>query len=140
MADEHRYDEWEALWADQAVYWVPAGDDNYDPREKTSIIYDNRSRIRTRVKQLKTGKRYSQEPPSRMSRVISNIRLEEETEDTISVRCNFILSEVRVGVTNVWSGRVAYKLLKEDGGFKIAFKKIMLVDNAEAVPTLSFLI
>jgi hypothetical protein len=35
---------------------------------------------------------------------------------------------------------VAYKLLKEDGGFKIAFKKIMLVDNAEAVPTLSFLI
>ena len=54
--------------------------------------------------------------------------------------CNFILSEVRVGVTNVWSGRVAYKLLKEDNGFKIAFKKIMLVDNAEAVPTLSFLI
>ena len=24
LADESRYDEWEALWEDDAVYWVPA--------------------------------------------------------------------------------------------------------------------
>ena len=25
LADSHDYDGWEALWTDDAVYWVPAG-------------------------------------------------------------------------------------------------------------------
>jgi 3-phenylpropionate/cinnamic acid dioxygenase small subunit len=24
LMDEHRYDEWLALWTDDAVYWVPS--------------------------------------------------------------------------------------------------------------------
>ena len=27
LADEARYDEWEALWADEARYWVPRHED-----------------------------------------------------------------------------------------------------------------
>jgi hypothetical protein len=30
-ADEHDYDAWEALWTDDAIYWVPAGGDLTDP-------------------------------------------------------------------------------------------------------------
>jgi len=40
-----------------------------------SVIYDNRSRISTRISQLKTGKRHSQSPPSNMRRLISNIEV-----------------------------------------------------------------
>src|ERR1700694_510736 len=75
LADEHAYDDWEALWTDDAIYWVPFGSDDSDPSTQMSVIYDNRSRISTRIKQSHTGKRHSQTPPSRLRRLISNVEL-----------------------------------------------------------------
>ena len=49
LRDEHRYDEWEALWTDDGVYWVPANGDDTDPTTQMSILFDNRPRIATRV-------------------------------------------------------------------------------------------
>jgi benzoate/toluate 1,2-dioxygenase beta subunit len=77
LADEHRYDEWEALWTDDAVYWVPFGSDDADPETQMSVIYDNRSRIATRIKQFKTGKRHSATPLPRVRRIVSNIEVDE---------------------------------------------------------------
>ncbi len=141
LADESRYAEWEDLWADDGVYWVPSGDDDYDPTKRTSVIFDNRRRIATRIKQLKSGKRYSQEPPSRMRRVVSNILVENgQPDDEAVASCNFIISEVRVGINHIWCGQSVYKLRRENGSFKMVLKKVMLVDNAEPIPTLAFLI
>ena len=67
LADSHDYDGWEALWTDDAIYWVPAGGESAeDPTTNVSVLFDNRSRIGTRVRQLKSGKRHSQTPPSRL--------------------------------------------------------------------------
>ena len=49
LQDEHRYDEWESLWTDDGIYWVPANGDDGDPEKVMSIIYDNRSRIALRT-------------------------------------------------------------------------------------------
>ena len=57
LQDEHRFDEWEALWTDDAIYWVPANGEGGNPEEQMSIIYDNRSRIALRIRQFHTGKR-----------------------------------------------------------------------------------
>ena len=69
LQDTHAYDAWEALWDDEAVYWVPANGEDTDPEREMSFIYDNRSRISLRIKQLKTGKRHSQTPPSKLARM-----------------------------------------------------------------------
>ena len=50
LQDEHRYAEWEQLWTDDAIYWVPANGDDTDPEQQMSIIYDNRSRIALRIR------------------------------------------------------------------------------------------
>jgi len=77
LADEARYAEWLALWTDDGVYWVPATTEpGPDPERQLSHVYDNRARIETRVKLLQTGVRYSQEPASRMRRLVSNIEVE----------------------------------------------------------------
>src|SRR5262249_61343202 len=53
LADEARYAEWEALWAEDGVYWVPGTTGSRaDPDRQISHIYDNRQRIATRVKLL----------------------------------------------------------------------------------------
>ncbi len=43
LMDEHRYDDWLALWTDDAVYWVPSNNDELDPMQSVSIIYDDRT-------------------------------------------------------------------------------------------------
>lgn len=139
-ADEHDYDAWEALWTDDALYWVPAGDDSADPATQVSVIYDNRNRISTRLKQLRTGKRYSQSPPSNLRRVISNVEiLDSEGQDT-SVGANFVLAESRVQGIELWAGRTTYRLRIIDGEIRLAYKKVQLVNSEQPLPTMSFLI
>jgi benzoate/toluate 1,2-dioxygenase subunit beta len=72
LADEGDYDAWEALWTEDALYWVPIEGEGADPNQHMSVIYDNRNRISTRLKQLRTGKRYAQAPPSNVRRLLSN--------------------------------------------------------------------
>jgi 3-phenylpropionate/cinnamic acid dioxygenase small subunit len=136
LADEHRYDDWEALWTDDGHYWVPAGGDDVDPSTHMSIINDNRNRIATRISQLKTGRRHSQIPRSRLRRVVSNV----EMEDDCAVGANFVLVESRERGKELWAGRYTYRLRVVEGELKMAYKKVALVDNELAIPTLSFLI
>jgi len=139
-ADEHDYDAWEALWTDDAVYWVPADGDLAAPAERMSVIYDNRSRIATRLAQLRTGRRYAQIPPSSLRRVISNIEvLGREGPDTV-VGANFVLAESRERGVEIWAGRVTYRLRLADGTLRLAGKQVLLVNRDQPLPTLAFLI
>lgn len=140
LADEHDYDGWEALWTDDGVYWVPAGGDDTDPATQMSIVHDNRRRIGTRVRQLNTGRRHSQVPASRLRRIVSNVEIEGERDGDTVVGANFLLVESRERGTHLWAGRCTYRLRTVDGQLRMAWKKVALVDNARAVPTMSFLI
>ena len=138
LADEGEYDAWEALWTDDGVYWVPADGD--DPERHMSIIYDNRSRIALRVTQLKTGKRHSQSPPSRVRRLISNVEVLGHEDDDVLVGANFLAVESRPRGTVMWAGRSEYRLRREAGGLRLARKTVTLVERERALPTLAFLI
>jgi benzoate/toluate 1,2-dioxygenase subunit beta len=139
LADELRYEEWEALWTDDAVYWVPAAEDS-DPARQVSIIFDNRARIATRIKQLKTGKRHSQNPPSSLRRLVSNVELLAEDGDELEAGANFAVYEARERGTTVWAGRSEYTLRRTDEGLRMARKTVRLIDRDRPLSTLAFLI
>ena len=141
LADEARYNDWEALWTDDGVYWVPRAD-GHDPNTHVSHLYDNRTRIATRVRQLATGYRFSQEPASPMRRLLSNVEV-SRLDDGYEVGSNFMLMETVVQSTHemrVWAGRTTHRLRRVDGQLRLAYKKVVLVNGDEAIPTLSFLI
>ena len=141
LADEHDYDAWEALWTDDALYWVPAGGDLTAPAGRMSVIYDNRSRISTRLAQLRTGRRHAQDPPSQLRRVISNIEITGEQDVDILAAANFILAESRERGVELWAGRVIYRLRQAgDGLLLMAGKQVLLVNRDQPLPTLAFLI
>jgi benzoate/toluate 1,2-dioxygenase beta subunit len=141
-ADEHRYSKWEDLWTEDALYWVPAIDDDADPTTTMSIIFDNRSRIGTRIKQLHTGKRHAQNPASRLRHLITNVELLSGDGDTheIEVGANFLVYESRERGVTLWAGRSQWVLRRTEDGLRIARKKVMLVNNDRALNTLAFLI
>lgn len=140
LADDHEYDAWEALWTDDAVYWVPAQADDIDPTRKMSIIFDNRARIGTRVRQFHTGKRHAQTPPSRLRRMVTNVELLEADEDEVLVGSNVLIVESRERGTQLWAGRCEHRLRRVDGELRLARKTVMLVDNDRAVYTLAFIV
>lgn len=137
LQDEHRYDEWEALWADDALYWVPAGGD--DPSIDISYIYDNRSRIASRIRQLKTGRRHAQLPPSHLSRTVSNVRF-TQGPGGIEVRSTFILVEARHGKQTLWAGRTEHTLRVATDRLLMSQKKVVLVNRDDPISNLAFLI
>ena len=143
LADEARYAEWLALWTDDGVYWVPATTDpGADPDKHISHIYDNRGRIETRIKLLQTGHRYSQEPASLMRRLISNIEAAADGAELV-VESNFALQELAIQAKREmhwWVGRTTHRLRRVEGELKMCRKKVVLVNAAEPLPNLSFLI
>ena len=140
LQDEHEYAAWEALWTDDGTYWVPANGDDSDPEAEMSIIYDNRSRIALRVKQLQTGRRHTQEPRSRLRRIISNVEILQEQGAEIRVGANAMVFESNLRGDTLWAARNEYVLRRLDGTLRLAHKKVTLVNNDKALHTLSFLI
>lgn len=140
LQDEHRFTEWEALWTDDAIYWVPANGEDGDPEREMSIIYDNRSRISLRIRQFFTGKRFSQNPRSRLRRVVANIELLGEEPSGIRVAANMLLFESSRRGDVIWASRNEYVLRHQDGEWRMAFKKAALVNNEKALLTAAFLI
>jgi 3-phenylpropionate/cinnamic acid dioxygenase small subunit len=144
-ADEGDYDAWEALWTDDALYWVPACGAETDPDRQMSIIFDNRARIATRLKQLRTGKRHAQAPPSNLRRLLSNIeficgRTNPGGGIDLEVAANFVVAESRARGNHLWGGRATYRLRRHGDDLRLAYKKVVLVDNDRPIPTMGFLI
>jgi 3-phenylpropionate/cinnamic acid dioxygenase small subunit len=144
LADEARYAEWLALWTEEAVYWVPASTDpDADPETRISHVYDNRARLETRIKLLQTGHRYSQEPASLMRRLISNIEVVDGRDGQLVAGSNFILAELSIQAKaemHWWVGRATHHLRRVEGALRMSLKKVVLINAAEPLPNLSFLI
>ncbi len=144
LADEARYAEWLALWTEDGVYWVPATTDpGADPDQHISHIYDNRGRIETRIKLLQTGYRYSQEPASLMRRLVSNVETSPAENGELVAGSNFVLAELAIQAKRElhwWVGRTTHRLRRVGGELRMCHKKVVLVNAAEPLPNLSFLI
>ena len=144
LADEACYAEWLALWTDDAVYWVPATTDPAaDPEKHLSHIYDNRGRLETRIKMLQSGFRYSQEPASPMRRLISNIEIAAGAGGEFVAESNFLLAELSIQAKHEmhwWVGRTTHRLRRVAGELRMCAKKVVLVNAAEPLPNLTFLI
>lgn len=143
-ADELDYDAWEALWTDDALYWVPVAT-TQDPLRQMSVIYDNRNRIGTRLKQVRTGKRHAQAPPSNLRHLLSNIeflggRANSKGGIDLEVGANFLVIESRARDNRLWGGRTTYRIRRVDEALRLVYKKVVLVDNDKPLSTLSFLI
>jgi 3-phenylpropionate/cinnamic acid dioxygenase small subunit len=139
LQDTHAYDEWESLWTDDAIYWVPANGAT-DPETQMSIIYDNRSRIRVRVNQLKTGRHHTQTPRSGLARIVSNVELVAHVGNEIDVCANVFIFEENLRGETMWAARNEYRLRMLGDDFKMVRKKVSLVNCHKPIFTLSFLV
>lgn len=141
LMDEHEYDRWMALWSgDDILYWVPCNDDDQDPSTGIAIIYDNRANLSERVMRLKDNTAHAYRPQAKLVRTVSGVVPLKSECDELEVASSFVLGEIRVGVQIIWFGKCVYLLQDTPEGFRIRRKKVMLLNNDEAMPNLTFLV
>src|SRR5436190_16333346 len=75
LLDEQRFAEWLELFADEAVYWLPLDTRRTEPRRGLNLIFDDRARLCDRVGRLQSGFSHTEEPISRTSHLVGNLRL-----------------------------------------------------------------
>ena len=140
LLDERDYDQWLELLTEDIVYWMPMRknvsyrnrDQDITAENDLAWIHDDKATLRKRVKQIQTGIHWADEPVSRVSHVITNIRLAEpisslgEGEKTMT-KCRFIVYRNRVeDETDLLVGRREDTLIRSGGLLRIARRKIIL--------------
>jgi 3-phenylpropionate/cinnamic acid dioxygenase small subunit len=78
-----------------------------------------------------------------MRRIVSNVEVEPADNDEVVVQSNFILAELSVQARHEmhwWVGRATHRLRRVNGELRMALKKVVLVNAAEPLPNLTFLI
>jgi benzoate/toluate 1,2-dioxygenase beta subunit len=128
LLDDARFDEWLALFTEDAWYWLPVDAEQKDPFTTVSLIYDDRRLLETRVRRLASPRIYSQEPRSRTSRIVANITLEESDASACTLRSKFLTLEYRREGQRMFGGTVFHRLVLIDGQFRIAWKRVNLVN------------
>lgn len=140
LLDERKYSEWVSLFAEDGVYWLP-GTDNTDPSAAVNLIYDSRGRLEERLLRMNGRMFWAQQPPSLMTRLIGNVRLERKGDEPI-VRAKLVLVELRHGRQRLLSGTVHYSLRRVASAemFLIVCKKVELIQADQPFDNLTYLV
>lgn len=141
LADARAYDEWLRLWSPNAVYWVPCNLDDYDPKQHVSIIYDDYQRLKERCFRLSSEGALAQEPPSRLCSVMGHVDVAVDAgNQEITAKTKMVLVEVRPGTKNIYGARCEYRLEETEDAFSMLSKKVILLENDEALGNLTFIL
>jgi 3-phenylpropionate/cinnamic acid dioxygenase small subunit len=131
LLDAGKYQDWLALYAAEATYWIPswksAGEPVSDPKRELSYIYLPRDMIRDYTTRMESGAAYVAQPILRMTRLVGNVMLDREQNDV--VRSKWIMHIYRANAPELFSGDCEHRLVREEGKLKIAAKKVLLIND-----------
>lgn len=140
LMDTHRFAEWLGLFDEDAIYWIPSNRDDVDPAREVSIAYSDRETLGLQISRLASGKVYTQDPPSRLCRTVSNVEIEDAGGGEVVVHSVFQVCEVRSGRQRLIPGRAIHRLRRRGDELRIVSKKVELLANDEVVGDLTFLL
>jgi 3-phenylpropionate/cinnamic acid dioxygenase small subunit len=134
LLDERRFEEWLELLTDDIRYVVPVQQDVKDGKDWKSDdvawFDEGKETLTQRVHQLRTGVHWAEEPPSRVSHMISNIRVLSTQADEAVVRSRFLVYRSRLAdEVDVFVGRRDDVLRDVGGAWKIARRTVLLDQN-----------
>ena len=143
LLDEQRYDEWNALFTDDAVYWVPLVPNQPEGLDHTSHLHEDKLLRDLRIERLKSPRAFSQQPPTRSHHLLQTPTVEEAdpTEGTWVVRSEFHYTESQGDEMNVFFGVVWHRIVVDaHGELRLANKRVDLINSDAALPAVQLFV
>lgn len=135
LLDEQRFEEWLALFTEDATYWVPLEQNQKDPHETSSLIYDDRTLLELRVKQFRHPRAHARAPLARTLHQVGNVIVND-----LVVKSTLTVIEFRNEKQRLWAGLVEHQLRRERDSWRIARKRIDLVNSEGELEGISILL
>jgi 3-phenylpropionate/cinnamic acid dioxygenase small subunit len=152
VLDSRDWERWLTFFSDDLKYWMPIRK-NLAYRERNDDITDeteaawfdnNKDLLERRVRQIMTGIHWAEEPLSRVTHLLTNIRLLTPVSsvaegETILVRSNFMVYRNRLETeVDIMVGRRDDTLRRVKESFQIKTRKVLLDQNVLLAKNLSF--
>ena len=128
LLDEQRWEEWSALYLEDAEYWVPAAPEQPDPQNHISLIYETGLLRAVRVKRYQHPNAFSLQPKPRSAHLVGNVMLDHWDGAAWVVNSRFIMLQYRREKQDVFAGAYTHRLRVERDGFRIASKRVDLIN------------
>jgi ethylbenzene dioxygenase subunit beta len=129
LLDTQQLEAWLELYTEDAIYWVPLERNQQDPLATSSIIHDDRTLLALRVQQARHPRAHARLPLARTVHQVGNIIPSEESHGELRVASTLQLIEWRNERQRVWGALVEHRLRRAGAGFRIAHKRVDLVNS-----------
>jgi 3-phenylpropionate/cinnamic acid dioxygenase small subunit len=129
LLDTGQLEAWLALFTEDATYWVPLERDQRDALETSSIIHDDRTLLELRVKQARHPRAHARLPLARTVHQVGNVMIASESSSETVVNSTLQLTEFRNEKQRHYGALVEHRLRQANGSFKIAHKRVDLVNS-----------
>ena len=136
LIDEKRFDEWYALFTDDAHYWVPAAPGQQDPLTHNSLAYEDKLLLQLRIERLRSPLAYSQKPASRCLHVLQEPEIERRDANEVLTRTPFMYTETRGDDSQRYAATAWHTLVMAEGGLKIRLKRVDILNCDAALPSI----
>ena len=129
LLDTQQYEAWLELFTADATYWVPLEKDQPNPLDTSSIIHDDRTLLELRVKQARHPRAHARLPLARTVHQVGNIMILKDSSSEVHVSSSLVLIEFRSEKQKTWGALVEHRLRRAGDSWKIAHKRIDLVNS-----------
>jgi 3-phenylpropionate/cinnamic acid dioxygenase small subunit len=135
--DARRWNDWLALYHDEAEFWVPAwrneSETVTDVESEISLVYlSSREQLAERVGRVKGGRSAASTPMPRTAHAVSNIMASMDA-DSSRIDANAVIAthifDVRRREPYLFFGRAEYALVRDGAAWRIRRKKIILLND-----------
>jgi 3-phenylpropionate/cinnamic acid dioxygenase small subunit len=142
LLDAKRYDEWNALFTDDAYYWLPLVPDQEDGVNHTSHLYEDKLLRELRIARLKSPRAFSQQPPSRCHHLLQQPSVEDFDADAnrYVLRTEFHYTEAQGDELQFYVGTFFHHLTLQGGVLRMTLKRVNLLNCDAALPAVQLFI
>lgn len=140
LLDQRRFDEWLECFEPDVLYRIPIGRNvrrdriasEFTDAHDAAWIDEELATLAKRVAQLKTGMHWAEEPVSRVSRMVTNIRVKPAPADAVEVEVSsrFLIYQNRLDAeVSLFAGRREDVLRHTALGWRIARRHVFIAQS-----------
>ena len=139
LLDTGQLEAWLALFTDDATYWLPLEQNQKDPFETSSIIHDDKTLLELRIKQARHPRAHARLPLARTVHQVGNVVVISENATETKVSSTLQVIEFRNEKQRLYGALVEHRLRRANGGYRIAHKRVDLVNSEGALDGIAIL-